>query len=55
MKKYFDLGWKFISKTTSKLYLYLPINDENQKIISLFLSKTPKNCSEKNTILMQNI
>ncbi len=35
------LKWKFLSRVKSNLYIHLPINDGNQKIISLDLSKKP--------------
>jgi hypothetical protein len=37
-----DLNWKLLSKVPSTLYLHLPIEDGNQKILSLELSKNPE-------------
>ncbi len=42
MKFNFNVRWKFISNKNSKLYIHLPINDGNQKILSLELSKKPR-------------
>jgi transglutaminase/protease-like cytokinesis protein 3 len=35
------LKWEFISKSPSKLYIHLPINNCNQKILSIKLSEKP--------------
>lgn len=35
------LKWEFISKSPSKLYIHLPINAANQKILSMKLSEKP--------------
>jgi transglutaminase-like putative cysteine protease len=37
----FKISWKLVSKSPSKLYVYLPISDGNQKIKSVELSKKP--------------
>ncbi len=42
MKKKLMLNWNFVSNIQSKIYLHLPINDGNQKITSLELSKIPE-------------
>ncbi len=36
-----ELNWQLVSETVSKLYIYLPISDGNQKILSVRLSKKP--------------
>ncbi len=37
----FRLNWKMVSSTNSKLYVYLPVNDGNQTIRDIKLSKEP--------------
>lgn len=37
------LEWKLISKKRSVLYIYLPVNDGNQTIKNIEMSKIPKN------------